>query len=418
LKVLIGEVVLLQQQDPNDSFFTLGIWQSPSGNERQQVEYLLKKIHDWDTNTSTHKMTWTQARLAIRSTIGRSLLYPLTATSFSSEECSKLQRALLKAVLGKMGFVRTMPEIIATAPTQYDGLGILSFEIQQLCQHINLLMIHGPDKESITHKLLKASLETYALESGLPGDPLSHPSVPYVTRNTWVAQTLQSMKKFDSSITSDIVGLQKWCKNDIFLMDRMGLFFSGTTLEVINKVRLYLRIVTLSDIISANGQTYDQDIIKGKRGYSNPTPSSNRYHWPQVPTPTQSERDTWSHSIRLAFEISFITNKERPSLIPEWTQYSLSFSKWLYSSSEKKIFEFLAPLKWKVWHKKRIPPGGPLTRRINSIYQAREETSSVPEDIVNISIIPYGNEVIFQGNFRNTEQLTFRSTVGYMQTIQ
>lgn len=72
-----GEAVLLQQQDPNDSFFTLGIWQSPSGEEGKQIEYLLGKIHEWDTNTRTHKMTWTQARLAsIRATIGRTLLYP------------------------------------------------------------------------------------------------------------------------------------------------------------------------------------------------------------------------------------------------------------------------------------------------------------------------------------------------------
>jgi hypothetical protein len=348
-----GEPILLQQEDPNDSFFTLGIWQSPSGNETKQLEYLLRKIHEWNTNTSTHTLSWVQARIAIRSTIGRTLLYPLTATSFTAAECSKLQRALLKAVLGKMGFVRTMPEIIATAPPRFGGIGILSFELQQLISHVNLLMIHGPDKNSITHKLLKATLETYALEAGLQGDPLSLPCVSYVTNDTWVSQTLQSLKKYDISITSDIEGLQKWCHNDVFHMDRLSLFFSGTTLAVINKVRLYLRVVTLSDIISANGRSYDQDILQGIRGRNNPSPSSNRYHWPQVPQPTTSERDIWTHSIRLAFEISFIADRTRPSIIPEWNQASYTYSCWLYSSSENTIYEYLSLSKWKIWQKKR-----------------------------------------------------------------
>lgn len=252
-----GRATTLQQNDPNDTFFTLGIWQSPSGNEEKQQDYLIKKIKEWGINTNKHNMSWRHASIAVQSTLGRTLVYPLTATAFSDRQCAQIQKVLLTEVLGKMGFVRTMPEIIATSPVCLGGLGILSFEVQQLLGHVSLLLQHGPNENTITHKLLRSSLESYALETGLSGDPLQMPWVPYATPDTWVSQTLKSMHKFNISISSGIQGLQKWSTNDIFIMEKMGYFYSGQALATINKVRLYLRVVTLSDIISADGTSYD-----------------------------------------------------------------------------------------------------------------------------------------------------------------
>lgn len=145
-----GDIVTLQQQDPNDSFFTLGIWQSPSEDESRQVEHIIKKIQEWGGNTTSNKMTWIQTRVAVRATIGRALAYPLTATAFNTKQCSHIQCALLNEALGKMGFVHTIPGLIATAPVCLGGLGIFPFEIQQLVSHLSLLLIYGPDEDTIT----------------------------------------------------------------------------------------------------------------------------------------------------------------------------------------------------------------------------------------------------------------------------
>lgn len=70
LKGSDGEDKKLQQLDPNESFFTLGIWQSPSGNESKQVEYLRNKIMEWGNKTTINKLTWIQSRIAAQATIG------------------------------------------------------------------------------------------------------------------------------------------------------------------------------------------------------------------------------------------------------------------------------------------------------------------------------------------------------------
>lgn len=143
LKTTDGEIIPLRQHKPTDSFFTLGIWQSPSGDKTKQVEYMMAKIHDWGELTSSHKLTWTQTRIAMRSTIGRTLNYPLTVTTFSSMQCQKLQNVFLRTILGKMGIVRTISPLIATAPTHLGGLGVFSFELAQFLGHLNLILLHG-----------------------------------------------------------------------------------------------------------------------------------------------------------------------------------------------------------------------------------------------------------------------------------
>jgi hypothetical protein len=178
------------RHSPADAFFTLGIWQSPSGDERSQQKYLMSKIQDWGTKTSLHKLTWGQARIVIKATLGRTLSYPMTATTFDETQCKVLQKLFLHTVLGKMGITRSAPSLIATAPTSLGGFGIFSFDIAQLVGHVTLLLLHGPDAVSLTGQLLRLSLEYYALESGLPGDPLGLPSIDYVTNSTWISQTI------------------------------------------------------------------------------------------------------------------------------------------------------------------------------------------------------------------------------------
>lgn len=400
-----GTGVTLQQQDPNDSFFTLGIWQSPSGDESRQVEHIIKKIQEWGCHTTFNKMTWIQAKLAVRSTIGRALVYPLTATAFNTKQCSQIQRALLHEVLGKMGFVRTIPGLIATAPVCLGGLGILSFEIQQLLSHIYLLLIHGPDEDTITHQLLRTTLEAYALEAGLPGDPLMLQGKDYVTQDTWILQTLHLLRKYDISLYSGFGGLQSWCQNDRFLMDRLALLYSGSSLAILNKVRLYLKVVTLSDIITANGQSYDLDILHGRRGRTNPNPSSNRYIWPSIPEPTRAERDLWTHSILLAFEITFTLNRAKPPITPVWNREAIHFSRWLYSPSKQGIYEHLASDRWKVWILRKRERSY-CTRRSTNTYQMTDVyVPTLPEDTHIISISQQGAYIIYQDNSGTAEEL-------------
>jgi hypothetical protein len=60
----------ITQKDPTQSYFSLGIWLSPTGDESRQVQHLKDLISEWGMKTSTNKLTWHLARIAIQSTVG------------------------------------------------------------------------------------------------------------------------------------------------------------------------------------------------------------------------------------------------------------------------------------------------------------------------------------------------------------
>lgn len=346
-----GHPTLIDQKDPNDAFYTLGIWQSPSGDDTKQKQHLLTKIKEWGENTTENRMSWIHARIAIKATIGRTLCYPLAATSFYRQQCKQLQTVYLRHTLGKMGIVRTVSPKLACVPTEYGGLGLMSFEIEQLTKQIEILIQHGHEHGSYTRQLIQMTLEYYSLESGLEGDPLTLPPVQYTTTNTWIHQVIKGLRKHNIKIHSGMKGLEQWCANDRFIMDQMAKCYSVSTLSVINKVRLYLRVVTISDLQSTDGRTYDSDILKGFHGHQHPSPSFFRYRWPTIPAPTHRERRIWSMAICTLLNVT--TENPIPPVRQEilWSAEVKNSSQWLQSLSTGSIYEIQDTKSWYVWRK-------------------------------------------------------------------
>lgn len=90
----------IPQKLSKEAFLTLGVWQSPSGNEHRQLEFLQLKIKEWSQTTGDNFISKYVARTAILSTIGQTLVYPLPATAFLAKECKALQSVTNAAVLG------------------------------------------------------------------------------------------------------------------------------------------------------------------------------------------------------------------------------------------------------------------------------------------------------------------------------
>lgn len=125
-------------------------------------------------------------------------------------------------------------------------------------------MLHGPDTTSTTGQLLRATIEYNALKTGCSGNPLNIPPVKYTTRSTWIHKTLYFMNKYNIRINTDIPGLEPWTQNEVFIMEILNNYGSDTTMAVLNKVRMHLRITTVSDLFTADGKEfYDKQLIQG-----------------------------------------------------------------------------------------------------------------------------------------------------------
>ena len=140
-----GNEVVIKQLEPSTARETLGVMQSITGDEQPQVEKLLKKIKQWETNVMPSGLTPHETRIAMTSTIGRTLEYPLPATAMNTDQCQQLNKAFKKCALPKSGIVRSAAEELVYTPDHLLGLGLKDIETQQKIAHLKILLEHGAE---------------------------------------------------------------------------------------------------------------------------------------------------------------------------------------------------------------------------------------------------------------------------------
>lgn len=238
-----------------------------------------------------------------------------------------------------MGIVRTTPMILAVTPFTVGGFGILSLEVEQLIKHVCMILQHGPEHNSATRMLLRCTIEHNALETGYSGYPLKIPCVSYTTSSKWIiSNTLLQMNKYSIRISSNIERLQEWTTNDFFIMESLQDYGTATTKAIINRVIMSLWVVTLSDILTANGKFFDENLIHGKRSKTSPSLSFYRYLWPQVPPPTSSERAVWHIAVTYGLGITDSQLRTTTQSIKQWREESIQYARWIFSPTEHTLY--------------------------------------------------------------------------------
>ena len=367
----------LLQQPPHTARETLGVWQAPSGIEKQQVQQLQEKIKTWGNTIAHSDIMRSETRTAVHVTIGRSIRYPLAATAITSKDATKIDSVFRRAALGRMGIVRTAPALPTGAPQELGGLGMAhNVEINQMIDHIDICTKHG-HTHSATGKLLRASFENMALEGGVLGDPtrLNMSELPWVTENTWVGNTLESLTKHDLHLHSGMKGLCTWTNIDQYtIMEKASPYLTKGTQHIFNKVRLHLHVVTVSDIITADGRHIDENIFHGKQSTS-PTPSAHSYIWPKVPPPTKKEVKIWNQILGKIFSVT-ANNLCFPSNAPmKWDHTVKDAVQWNYDPISGILYE-LKHNKWLQWIEDKR-----TTRRRRSTFNPNGTVYSIPSTV-------------------------------------
>ena len=348
-----GEIEELVQKDPTDARETLGVWQTATGCEKEQIKQLQSKIKIWGSNIKLSGINRKETSTAVRITIGKTIRYPLGATTIDNKAAKRINKEFRWAALGKMRVVRTASGFVTAAPVEYGGLGMANevFE-NQMIDHTLALLGHGHTK-STTGILLRTSLECLAIEAGIGGDPGSFDiqNIEWVTENTWIGSTLQAYSMYGIELETGIGGLKTWNTRDDYIMEKAYDMSIGSDIHIFNKVRMYLRVATISDLMTADGKQIDQNILKCMRSNS-PTFSEYAYTWPNIPQPTKFEAQIWYNVISALLAITQSNTRVYGSSIFKWDRKEVSLAKWTTSVDEKYIYE-RDEGKWHMWVKQR-----------------------------------------------------------------
>ena len=345
-----GNLQILRQTPSNSSRETLGVWQAVNGDDTVQAEKLINKIQDWGNNIKRSDMSRSETRTSVNITIGKSIRYPLAATAITPTAAYKVDSAFRKAALGKMGIVRTAPVLPTGAPLELGGLGMNNtVTVNQMIDHLAICMQHGHTSSATGH-LLRTSYECLAIEAGVLGDPtaLQLHDIPWVTDNTWVGNTSESLAAHGLQLQSGMKGLSTWTNTDCnTLMEMASPLLDHTNHHSFNKVRMHLRVITASDMFTADGRSIDLNIYKGLTSTS-PTPSSHAYIWPRVPKPTKTEVKTWQTILGRLFNITSTHLRLSSTAIMHWDSATMPLTQWNYDKASDLVYE-KTTRHWKQW---------------------------------------------------------------------
>jgi hypothetical protein len=208
--------------------------------------------------------------------------YPMAVTRFTPNQCQQLNSTINKVLLPKMKINRKMPLAIIYSPLRLGGLNWPSFQVKQDCDSILTLIKHLRHDETVANDI-KVALSAWQLVSGLctPFLETVNPQLTYLGEG-WLPHMRDHLSAIDGNIwIEDQWSPQLQRQGDKSIMSVL-LTIPGITkgiLKSANYVRLYLRVITVSDLTNIQGTHTPANRFNG--GWR----CSSSLHWPDIPKP-------------------------------------------------------------------------------------------------------------------------------------
>jgi hypothetical protein len=163
---------------------------------------------------------------------------------------------VLQSLLPKLHLNRNTAQSIIFGPELYGGLSIPNIHTLQGCTKISLFLGHVWLQDK-TGKLLQIGLSHLQLSAGFSPFILN---LPFHTHSSWLDQSwLISLWEFSSYAKVTYKVSSVWLpecqrENDVYLMEFLLTQTQNShTLSALNRCRLFLQVIQLSGITSANG---------------------------------------------------------------------------------------------------------------------------------------------------------------------
>ena len=317
---------------------TLGVRIAADGNMSGEKEYLIEKSREWSQQINKAYLYKSEALLALTSTISRTWLYPLQATTLSQNDCDDIMKPVYKTILPKMGINRNVPLVYRYAPRYLNGLECPNVYTMQGCAQIKSIIDHINSGSKLGHTMI-AQLEAVSLELGTGRHlfELHFPTWSKLLTHCWFKQVWKFCFENNISLRGKYNRPTLVRSRDFFLMERvmknMNLFRNIEEVMSINRCRLYLQVATISDITSVDGRYITEHAWKGERDPDR----ESRWIWPTQARPTKKEWAIWRSCIHLVWQVNEDNSTDGIPL-GLWTGQCHQKYRWFIQKNMKNIF--------------------------------------------------------------------------------
>jgi hypothetical protein len=224
-----------------------------------------------------------------------SIGYTLAATRLSINQC-KIQSPIICATLNKIGINRNVTRVIVFGPKHLGGMFLSHLHTLQGIRRLQYFIGHIASNDGVG-KLIRICVEATQLEEG-PFEPflfvLHSIHGHYNLTSTWLHELWSFLLLLKGTITltsSWIPFPQRQYDQAVMSLAITSTYTKGE-LRQLNMCRIYLRVISVSDMTDFDGTRIKQSSYDGTRNHTHPT-----IRWPNQQRPTKRGWCVWQRCL-------------------------------------------------------------------------------------------------------------------------
>jgi hypothetical protein len=283
-----------------NSHKTLGIMETPDGNNTNEYKRLLEKTVSMARIITTASLSKTDASTMYFTTYLPSITYSFTVGTQSFDNLCKIQRPVKHAILPKLGFNRNLPLEVAYGPKSLGGVGLRHLFTEQGAIKVMILLKQIRIQRPLG-KLAQIKLAWDQRVAGIGHSILQSPYnyCPQLHHEKWTTSLREYLQKSDLDLhILNFHTAQQKRQFDKIIMDSTILHsndhYTLKEIIMINRCRIYLKAESMADICNDRGTEIQLHAFNcTATGQLNSTEL-----WPNQTTPGQVHIRTWKNFLR------------------------------------------------------------------------------------------------------------------------
>jgi hypothetical protein len=390
-----GKTHKIEQKECGTAHKTLGVWKALDGNQKSQKAALEKKSAELTRKQSSAYLTRQETYLAHEVVYMSAIAYPLATTYFPKSTLDHIHSKALQVYTPGMGYNIRFPRAVLHAPNSIGGPGVRTIIGEQGATAAKLVIQHIRCKTTlnVALRLHLGWVQTVA-GTGLPILEDTRP-IPHL-EGRWIKALRDYLRTVKAHITIQDLWMPKLLReNDSYIMNTaMKYTMICRELKDINRCRLYLQVITVSELADPRGETLMPHSIGKFYRTDARRITTSKLNWPTQPKPGHRSWETWRRFLRMKVVKSMTTLVLREKLgkwydccndRTRWQNYVEPTTATLYTSTTNQT-----------WNSHK-----PVYRRAHftTIYKTKptHKTVTVPNEVVPAHLYKQGQ--VWRGEY-------------------
>ena len=373
-----GNTHLVERLEVHHSAKGLGVLFNPIGCWKAQFEETKAKVHVWCNNIRTSSLNSHEVYMATNTGVLRTISYVLPVTSFNKKQCTAIDAELYSTILPRMNMNRHLPLVYRYGPKKCHGLGLSQTVIKQYIEKVKKLLQHANQPTQLGISIISI-LETIHLTMGVstPLFQLEYSKFQFLLEPCWIKDIWRISSKYNIQIYGQYARPQPQRRNDFAIMERIVLSgrFKQAELLKINRLRIYLQVLFMSDITTIQGTRLKTNMFDVKK---NKYSGVSKWKWPYQELTSRIGLSLWRRAL-----VEICTGNGTQTLsqpLTTWIRDPHILPAWLLSPCHTKLYRIHSSTSYIEYHNINA------NTRYNAVYSAQFHCDAVSDECVHAEV--------------------------------